>query len=140
MSSDNQFESTERPESSGRGLPPGERIMRLASEPRHTIVVAASGPRARLEALLRMLVPACLSRRTELVVARACSPEEYRELAGTFPAVLFMPAADGSTPRQLRALGLTAADGDVVTFADDDRTLTPEWVAEVTSRTSSSGG
>ena len=140
MSADTQFESTERPDTSGRGLPPGERVMRLAAEPRHTIVVAAAGPRARLEALLRVLVPACMARGTELVVARACSPAEYKELAGTFPAVLFMPAADGSTPRQLRALGLTAADGDVVTFAEDDRALTAEWVAEVTSRTSSTGG
>ena len=114
--------------------------MRLEAEPRHSIVVAASGPRARLEALLRVLVPACLSRRAELVVARACGPAEYRELAGTFPAVLFMPAPDGSTPRQLRAIGLTAADGDVVTFAEDDRALTAEWVAEVTSRTSTTGG
>ena len=140
MVPDPQFESTERREDSFRGLPPGERVMRLAKEPRHSIVVAASGPRQRLEALLRELVPACRSRGAELVVARACSPAEYKELAGTFPAVLFMPAADGSTPRQLRALGLTAADGDVVTFVDDDRALTAQWVDEVTSRTSNAGG
>src|SRR5262245_30165860 len=106
MLPDPTFESTERQDASFRGLPPGERVMRLAKEARHSIVVAATGPRERLEALLRELVPACMSRGTELVVARACSPGEYRELAGTFPAVLFMPAADGSTPRQLRALGL----------------------------------
>ena len=131
---------SELPPPERRGLPPGERVMRLAAEPHHSIVLAAAGPRERLESLLRELVPACRACGAELVVARACSAAEYRELAGTFPSVLFMPAPDGSANSQLRALGLTAADGDVVTIADDDRPLTAGWVADVTARAGPASG
>jgi hypothetical protein len=114
-----------------RGLPPGARGLRLAAEPRHSVVLASTAPREVLERRLEPLVRGCEALDVELVVARATQPEELAALAARFPYVLFMPAPDGCTVRQLRAIGITAADGDVVTILEDDRDIPEGWVAAV---------
>lgn len=122
-----------------RGLPPGARGLRLAAEPTHSIVLASTQPRGVLERRLAGLVRECEALGVELVVARATQPEELQELAEAFPYALFMPAPDGSTPRQLRAIGITAADGDVVTMVEDDRDIPAGWVADVRGSAGSAG-
>jgi hypothetical protein len=75
----------------------------------------------------------CRQRGVELVVARSTAKEEFRDLLKNHPQVLFMPAPDGSTIRQLRGYGLAAADGDIVLLADDSRPPDPAWLEMVTA-------
>ena len=104
-----------------RRPPPGSLGLRLATEPTWSLVLASSAPRAQLEAWLAALVPRCVSLGIELVVARATSNEEFRDLQQAHPQVLFMPGPDGCTVRQLRGYGLAAADGDIVVLAVDSQ-------------------
>jgi hypothetical protein len=129
----------ETPATESRGLPPGARGIRLALAPSFSVVVASTGARARLEGLLGWLVPACQRRDVELVVARSTDPAELAALASAWPSVLFMPAPDGSTGGQLRAVGLTAADGDIVVLTEDDRALSEPWLEAVTTHDRANG-
>lgn len=117
-----------------RTLPPGHRGLRLANGPSISIVLASTAERARLEACLDVLVPACVAHGVEVVVARSCPVTEYHELAGRYPGALFMPAPDNASPAVLRAAGLSAADGDIVGFADDGRVVDAEWVKTLATR------
>ena len=112
-----------------RNLPPGHRGLRLGSTPTTTLVIASTRERGVLERLLGLVLPACEERKMEVVVARACPVDEYRALSAAWPAVLFMPAQDNATVRQLRAVGLSAADGDIVTLADDGMDIDAAWIA-----------
>ena len=114
-----------------RNLPPGHRGLRLGDTPTTSLVVASSGSRAVLEAFLAAVLPTCRARKVEVVVARNCSPDEYQALCAAYPAVLFMPAPDKATTRQLRAVGLSAADGDIVTLVDDGMAADAEWLASL---------
>ena len=112
-----------------RNVPPGFKGLRLGATPTTSLVVASSGERAALDRLLAVVVPACEARRMEVVVARSCAAEEYRALSAAWPSVLFMPAQDRASVRQLRAIGLSAADGDIVTILTDAEPLDAAWVA-----------
>ena len=114
-----------------RNLPPGHRGIRLAELPTSSVVVASVRDRASLEAMLSRLVPGCARREIEVVVARSCDADEYHALETAFPRVLFMPAPDNASVRQLRAIGLSAADGDIVTLVDDALAVTDTWIAEL---------
>ena len=127
------------PSTEQRGLPPGSRGLRLAAEPTYSIVLASTQPRAVLEARLAPLLLECRALGVELVVVRSTTPTETRELAATYPYALIMPAPDNSNVRQLRAIGITAADGDVVTLIEDDRDLPEGWVAEVCGKGAPAG-
>ena len=116
-----------------RHLPPGHRGLRLGGAPTTSVVVASTGKRATLEHLLTWLLPVCTTRGIELVVARNCPADEYRALETAWPAVLFMPAPDGATSRQLRFVGISAADGDIVTIIDDTAAYDEAWVADLPS-------
>jgi hypothetical protein len=113
-----------------RNVPPGHRGMRLASLPTRSVVVASSRGRDALEATLGSLLDPCARLRIEVVVARSCGVEEYRELVQAFPTVLFMPGPDGATAQQLRAVGLSAADGDIVHLMGDERPVDAAWFAD----------
>jgi len=115
-----------------RGIPPGWRGVRLADAPTRSVVVASLGSRDQLETTLGALRMACGPSGVELVVARSCPGAELAELQERFPDVLFIPVADGSSPRQTRAIGLTAADGDVAHLVDDTRPVSQVWLAHVT--------
>jgi hypothetical protein len=128
------------PEREQRGLPPGARGLRLAAAPTHSVILASRQPRAVLEARLADLQAQCRALGVELVVARSTTAAEFAELVAAYPYALFMPAPDGSSMRQLRAIGLTAADGDVVTLLEDDREVPARWVAEVCATSARAGG
>lgn len=116
-----------------RSVPPGARGRRLADMPMVSIVVASTGPRERLERALGAMVPAAQARGVELVVCRPCSVEEYRSLEAAFPSVLFMPAPDNASHAQVRGIGLSATEGDVVAVLDDDGTLDADWLERLTT-------
>ena len=114
-----------------RNLPPGHRGIRLADAPTSSVVVASMRDRGTLDRCLAALVPGCAAREIEVVVARNCSGDEYRSLEKAWPAVLFMPAPDNSSARQLRAIGLSAADGDIVTLIEDGIVPDADWIAQL---------
>lgn len=84
-----------------------------------------------LDRCLGELMPACQAHAIEVVVARSCDMNEYRELERAWPKVLFMPGPVNATLRQLRAAGLSAADGDIVSLIDDRRVVTEAWLTEL---------
>ena len=114
-------------------LPPGHRGLRLGSAPTASVVVASASEQRVLDALLAWLVPACSARAIEVVVARNCSPAEYHALESLWPGVLFMPAPDGAGVQQLRFVGISAADGDIVTMIDDTAVRDDSWIADLPS-------
>jgi hypothetical protein len=114
-----------------RRLPPGHRGIRLGDSPKSSVVVASTGDRAALDRALAALLPSCQARSIEIVVARSCPPEEYHLLEKAYPTVLFMPAPDNATLRQLKVAGTSAAEGDIVTLIGDDRPIDPVWLADV---------
>ena len=116
-----------------RRLPPGHRGIRLGDTPRTSVVVASTGDTARLGAFLSWMLPLCQARNIEVVVARSCPIDEYRELEATWPSVLFMPAQDNATVRQLRVAGLSAADGDIVTLVEDGMDQDALWLEDLPS-------
>ena len=116
-----------------RRPPPGSLGLRLANEPTWSLVLASSAPRERLEAWLAALAPRCVPRGIEMVVARATTKEEFRDLQKAHPQVLFMPGPDGCTLRQLRGYGLAAADGDIVVLADDSQPPDDARIAAMTA-------
>jgi len=104
---------------SRRSLPPGSRGLRLSDTPLYSIVVASQGEAARLHTLLAALVPVCRDRGAEVVAVRACSTDEFRDWQRGYPSVLWMPAPDTATAKQLRVAGLTACEGDIVALVSD---------------------
>jgi hypothetical protein len=99
--------------------------------PKVSVVVASTRDSATLGRFLALLMPTCTARSIEIVVARACPPEEYRDLAAAWPSVLFMPAQDNATVRQLRVAGLSAAEGDIVTLIEDTTLPDEAWLADL---------
>ncbi len=114
-------------------LPPGHRSLRLGGGPTASVVVASSGTIDQLHRVLAWLLPTCKAKAIEVVVARNISGDEYHLLESRYPDVLFMPAPDGSNTRQLRFVGISAADGDIVLMLDDDTTVDDDWLADLPS-------
>lgn len=120
--------SAERPE---RGLPPGARSVRLAETPSLSVVVASCRERQLLDACLQSLLPQCQAEAAEVVVARAGSPEELRELERAYPTVQFLQAPPESTIPELRAEGMAAAEGDIVALTEDHCVVAEDWLAQM---------
>lgn len=99
--------------------------------PKVSVVVASTQPADALGRFLTWLLPMCNARSIEIVVARNCPIDEYHALEKAWPSVLFMPAQDDATIRQLRVAGLSAAEGDIVTIVEDTWTLDDEWLADL---------
>jgi hypothetical protein len=114
-----------------RSIAPGHRGLRLSNAPTASVVIASVRDRASLDATLASLLPDCVERNVEVVVARSGTPTEYRDLERAYPSVLFMPGPDRATVRQLRAAGLSAAEGDIVCLIEDTGPVDAEWLADL---------
>jgi hypothetical protein len=112
----------------GRGLPPGARNRRLADAPLVSVVVASRAERALLDACLGALVPQCNRCGAELVVARAGASAE---LQAAYPSVLWIGAPQDTTLPALRAIGMAAAEGDVVALTEDHCVPAPDWLGQI---------
>lgn len=108
--------------------PPGARRVRLGSAPSVSVVVASSGPRERLEALLAEVEALCGEIGAEIVVARAAAPAELEALRAAHPRVHFVGMAEGEPIGALRTAGLDAAGGDVVRILEDGCPPAPGWI------------
>ena len=114
-----------------RRLPPGHRSLRLGGVPTASVVVASKGSIEQLDRILAWLLPTCEAKGIEVVVARNFRGDEYHQLESRHPDVLFMPAPDGAGARQLRFVGISAADGDIVLMLDDDMKADDDWLADL---------
>lgn len=102
-----------------------------AGGPAYAIVIASIGARSWLAASLSALIPQCLRRGTELIVARADTPAAMSQLSAAYPYVRFIAAPPRTETSELRRIGLAASSGDVVALLDDtdERTLPDErWL------------
>lgn len=123
-----------------RAIPPGARAVRLGDAPTISVVVASCRERDLLDACLASLLPECRAHGASITVARATSQAEIEMLAREYPYVQFVLAPPGTTTPQLRALGLAAADGDVVALTEDHRFVASDWVARLASASGTRSG
>jgi hypothetical protein len=93
--------------------------VRFAETPTISVQLTSTGQRGRLEERLEQLLPVCERLGAQLVVVRAHTDEELLEMRARFPGVQFTAAPAGTPIPELRALGMTATEGDVVVFGDD---------------------
>ncbi len=106
--------------------PPGYRPVHVTGGPRISLVVLSSGDARGLRRCLRELLPGCARRDVEVVVVCAAGrPPKWAE--ATYPGVRLVSARSG-TDAQRRALGLAAAQGDIVVFASEREAGAPGWL------------
>lgn len=108
--------------------PPGTRGVRLATQPTVSVVVASFREAALLEACLASLRPQCAARDAELIVARACNPQELDEWQRRYAATRFVHCPEGAGIPRLRATGMSAATGDIVALTEDHCVAAPDWL------------
>jgi len=123
--------ATKTPVTERRATAPGERGLRIGTTPTVSVVVAATGTREGIDACLDALRGRCRDHGIEVVVAVASSGTELLAMQSRYPDVLFMPAPDGCTARQLRGYGMAAAEGDIVVMVTDRRPPSPQWIDDV---------
>jgi glycosyltransferase involved in cell wall biosynthesis len=118
---------SDQPQTAVRQHPAASRV----GGPSFAVVIASIGARSWLAASLSALIPQCLRRGTELIVARADTPAAMTQLSAAYPYVRFIAAPPRTDTSELRRLGLAASSGDVVALLDDtdERTLPDEqWL------------
>src|SRR5918996_4218592 len=118
---------SDQPQTAVRQHPAASRV----GGPSFAVVIASIGARSWLAASLSALIPQCLRRGTELVVARADAPAAMTQLSAAYPYVRFIAAPPRTETSELRRIGLAASRGDVVALMDDtdERTLPDErWL------------
>lgn len=103
------------------------RAIRVADGPTMSVVVISERDQVELRACLDTLVPECAQYEAQLIVIRAAPAEEIRELRRAYPSVRFTAAPSPTAGSDLRALGMKAADGDIVLF-QPDLPLEGNWI------------
>jgi len=103
------------------------RAIRVADAPTLSVVMVSEAGRSQLRACLESLLPACNKAEAQLVVIRAAEAEDIWELRRAFPAVRFATAPAGSDHQDMKAIGIKAADGDIVLF-QPETPLDGPWI------------
>jgi len=98
-----------------------DRKLHKRSRPTTTVVVAWAGIISELEHALGGLTPRCHEAGAELIVVAPSSIGERRRLALLFPYVKVIDAPARLCHKQLREIGASAANGDIVVLLDDER-------------------
>lgn len=116
----------------GRPLPDAEghravRAPRRGSMPLLSVVVASNRDWHLLQGFLARLIEPCLRLRAEVVVARAAVGPEIDTLTKMYPSVAFVEGPVAASIAELRVLGIRAATGDIVVFAEDSGIPDAEW-------------
>lgn len=93
-----------------------------------SVVVTSIRSPSLLEASLEALLPQCVDRGAEVIVARADSPAELADLARRFPNVRVAAAPAGSDIPRLRGTGMLLAAGDLVAVTEDHCLVQPGWL------------
>ena len=108
----------------GEAVPPGYRDVRLAGEPRVSLVVLADR-----ELPLAGIAAECGGHGVELIAVQCLDwlEADPTELEAAYPGVRFVRVAAALSPAALRERGLAAAEGDIVLFADAEAAQ-PGWL------------
>ena len=96
----------------------------LATRPRVSLVIVASGGAAQVTRALDAALPACRELQVELLLVRAGDPVSLHRLP---EGVRLVPAAAGVPLEGYRGLGLLAATGDVVVLTTDAEAIGLDW-------------
>lgn len=107
---------------------PTRPTVRLGSRPKLSVVVASTGEETRLRACMDALVPVCRELEMEIVVVRDASADDVARYQAAYPRVRFVSAPPGTSSPTLRAIGLAAANGDIVVLTHDDAAAALETV------------
>jgi len=98
-----------------------DRKLHKRSRPTTTVVVAWAGIISELEHALDGLTPRCYEAGAEVIVVAPSSIGERRRLELLFPYVKVIDAPARLCHKQLREIGASAANGDIVVLLDDER-------------------
>ena len=101
---------------------------RRVDAPTVSIVVISTQPVAQLRECVAALVPQCERIMAQLIVVREAPHADLVALSQTMPTAHIVEAPSPSTPRDLRALGMAQAAGDIVSFVTDDKVPDSSWV------------
>jgi hypothetical protein len=101
-----------------------DRELYKRSRPTTTVVVAWIGIISELEHALRGLIPRCHEAGAELIVVATSSVAERRRLGVLYPHVRVIDAPAQLCHKQLREIGASAANGDIVVLLNDERLST----------------
>lgn len=67
----------------------------------------------------------------QLIVVREAPRSDLLALSQSMPTAYIVQAQSPATPRELRALGMAQAAGDIVAFISDDKVPDNTWVASL---------
>jgi len=96
----------------------------LATRPRVSLVIAATGGGAQATLALDAALPACRELQVELLLVRAGDPVALHRLPD---GVRLVPAGPDVPLDRYRALGLEAATGDIVLLTTDLAAVGRDW-------------
>ena len=99
--------------------------------PTISVVVASCRDRKLLHACLDSLLGQCDRLNAELVVARANGAQDVDSLARHFPTARFVEAPANASIPELRALGMSAATGDIVALTEDHCVADEYWLETI---------
>ena len=105
-----------------------QRAPRRGTTPTLSVVVTSLSERRQLEECLASLIPQCTRSGAELIVARSAPASDLAFLRRQQPTVRFIHAPADAGPSQLRGLGMSEANGDIVAFTDDARPADATWI------------
>jgi glycosyltransferase involved in cell wall biosynthesis len=99
--------------------------------PHLSVIVTSTGSTFALEACLRSLHEQSERTRAEVVVVRAGELTDLEDIARAHPNARLIEAPSEMTARELRAVGMREATGDVFIFLDDASAPAARWLEEV---------
>ncbi len=112
--------------------PAGPRAPRLSADPIISAIVLSDRGPVSLEACLDSLIAQSGELDVEIVVVRATSDVEQRHaLKAAHPSVRFVFVPAGAGNAQLRAAGMAAAAGDIITFIDQQQLSSIRWLTRL---------
>jgi len=114
----------------GVGVEPGLRRAWTSQSPSLSAVLVSEGNHRDLERTICSLGPQIREFTAQLVVVR-CNPEPGLEatIAAAVGRSRLIRAPDDCTRADMRALGMAAAQGDIVTLRDDTTPIGDEWLS-----------
>jgi protoporphyrinogen oxidase len=116
-----------------RGVATARRRVRLDGRPTMSVVLASRGRAPELDVHVDTLLSECTALGAEMVVARACDPDEIGSLSARHPGARWVRCEAGSTRFEVRAAGMADAEGDIVAMFDDDQPLSSERLEHLRS-------
>ncbi|MBC7789139.1 MAG: hypothetical protein H7Z74_04255 [Anaerolineae bacterium] len=110
------------------------RAPRRGGKPTLTVVIASSEDDSRLDLCLAAILPQSTLYNGELIVVRSASSPEVRVLETLYPTARFVLAPTDASLPELRSLGMSEANGDIVVFTGDGIVRESRWLAKIMAK------